>query len=72
MSASGVYAGLAEMFGYPGSTRLVRVLECLMTPEEAQILAELPGSIDQVAEKMGMPRERVKEQLDQLFYKGVA
>ena len=66
MDANDAYAILAERLEFPGSTHLQRVLEYLMTPGQAQIATELPGSIDQVAEKMGIPREKVKEQLDQI------
>ncbi len=71
MSANDAYATLMERLDFPGSTRLRAVLEDLMTPEQAQMVVELPGSPEEVAQKTGISLERVKEQLDDLFFKGV-
>jgi len=61
-----------EKLGFPGSKPLKRILEHLMTPEEARVAAALPGSVDEVAEKLSMERSRVKDVLESLFRKGVA
>jgi Pyruvate/2-oxoacid:ferredoxin oxidoreductase delta subunit len=62
---------MLEHLGYPGSKRLRAILEYLMTPDEAGMVAALPGSPQEVADKTGVDVNRVKEVLDSLFYKGV-
>ncbi len=71
MSANDVYAGLLEQMGFAGSSLLRKVFEYLMTPDEAQIVAALPGTQQEVADKTGVDLNRVTDTLDALFYKGV-
>lgn len=71
MSVSDVYAGLLEQLGFAGSARLRTVLAYLMTPDEARMVAALPGSPQEVADTTGMDINRVTDTLDALFYKGV-
>ncbi|MFC1902291.1 ATP-binding protein [Chloroflexota bacterium] len=66
------YAALTERLDFPGSERLRLILTALMTPEQARIAEALPGTPAEVAGKTGAPAGRVKEQLDDLFFKGVA
>jgi NAD-dependent dihydropyrimidine dehydrogenase PreA subunit/biotin operon repressor len=65
------YEILMQKLGFPTSERLRKILEYLMDEEEAKIAAALPGSVDEVAEKVGMSREKVGEILEKLFFKGV-
>ncbi|MET1125198.1 MAG: 4Fe-4S binding protein [Archaeoglobaceae archaeon] len=65
------YEVLMQKLGFPNSQLLRRILEYLMNEEEAMVAAALPGSADEVAEKLGMDRERVKKILEDLFFKGV-
>lgn len=65
------YDILMERLEYPGSTRLRLIMEELMTPEQAKMVVELPGSPEEVAEKTGIPVDKVIPQLDDLFFKGV-
>jgi NAD-dependent dihydropyrimidine dehydrogenase PreA subunit len=60
-----------ERLGFAGSTRLRPILEELMTPEQARMIEVLPGSPEEVAQKTGIAPERVKDELDDLFFKGV-
>ena len=71
MSANDAYAILMERLGYPGSTRLRPLMEELMTPDEARMVVELPGTPEEVAQKTGIALYRVKDELDSLFFKGV-
>ncbi len=71
MSNSDVYENLMERLGFPGSKRLRPIMEELMTPDQARMVAELPGSPEEVAEKSGFDLGRVKDTLDELFFKGV-
>ncbi len=71
MSAQDAFESLAGAVGFPGSARLRRVLENLMTPRQAQMAAALPGTVPEVAEKTGFPEDEVHSTLDDLFFKGV-
>jgi Pyruvate/2-oxoacid:ferredoxin oxidoreductase delta subunit len=57
--------------GFSGSTRLRPILEYMMTPDEAEMAAALPGSPEEVAEKLGKDVSRVRDTLDKLYYQGV-
>jgi len=71
MSANDAYAILMERLGYPSSTRLRLIMEELMTPDQARMVVELPGTAEGVAEKTGFDTGRVRDVLDELFFKGV-
>lgn len=71
MTGNDVYTGLLEHLGFPGSDRLRAILKYLMSPDEAQMVAVLPGSQQEVAIKTGMDIRRVTDTLDALFHKGV-
>ncbi|MEM3012725.1 MAG: hypothetical protein QW084_05125, partial [Candidatus Hadarchaeales archaeon] len=62
---------LMEGLGFPESPFLRQILEYLMTPEQARVAAALPGSVRDVANNLGMPEERVREILEDLWRKGV-
>jgi DNA-binding Lrp family transcriptional regulator len=65
------YVVLAGKLGYAGSERLGKVLKRLMDKEEAEVVASLPCSVAELAEKLGKKEERVNELLKGLFEKGV-
>ena len=65
------YVVLAEKLGYAGSERLRKLLKRLMDKEEAEIVASLPCSVAELAQKLGRKEERVNEILKGLFEKGV-
>jgi len=60
-----------EHLGFPGSKRLRPILEELMSPDQAWMVTELPGTAEEVAEKTGLDVNRVRDSLDELFFKGV-
>ncbi len=66
-----MYEKLMQNLGFPDSEYLRKILEYLMDDVEARIAASLPGSIDEVAERVGMDREEVRAILEGLFDKGV-
>jgi NAD-dependent dihydropyrimidine dehydrogenase PreA subunit len=72
MVASDAYDTLLEMFGFPGSDNLRRILEMMMTPEQARMAAALPGNVEEVANKIGSHEEEVRQGLHDLALKGVA
>ncbi len=65
------YDVLLERLGFPGSSRLRPILEMLMSPDQARMVAALPGTVEEVAERTGIDAGRVRDSLDELFYKGV-
>ncbi len=65
------YEILMEKLGFPNSRLLRSILEYLVSEEESRVVAALPGSVSEVAEKLKMDVQSVKEILDSLFYKGV-
>jgi len=65
------YAALAKKHGYPESLRYRRVLEFLMTPQQADLVAQLPAEPANIAAKLGIPVETVKSEIEILFRKGV-
>lgn len=71
MSADTAYSNLAEQLGYGGSNRFKAVLEDLMTPDQAQMVAALPGTAKDVAQKTGFDEAEIQKELDGLFFKGV-
>ncbi len=71
MNANDPYAGLLEQLDYPESGRLRAVLENLMTHEQAVMVASLPGTAKEVAEKTDFSEDRVNEELESLFFKGI-
>ena len=71
MTANDAYETLMTILDFSGSKRLRAVMENMMTPDEAEMVAALPGTPQEVADKTGMDVGRVTEALDTLFYRGV-
>jgi len=71
MSENNPYDALMERLDFAGSTRLKPILEELMSPDQAQMVASLPGTPQEVADNTGIDINRVNDSLDELFYKGV-
>lgn len=71
MASNDAYGLLAESLGFQGSERLHKILKDLMTPDEAEIVAALPGSPADVAEKTGLAENMVVKALDELTMSGV-
>ncbi len=71
MSKNDALEVIMERLGNAGSDRFRRVLEELMTPEQAQMAEALPGTPQEVADKTGIALDSVKDGLDDLFFKGV-
>ena len=71
MADKDAYSALMERHGYPDSERYRRIMEYLMTPEQATIAAELPAPPEELANKLQMPVETVNRELDELYTKGV-
>lgn len=70
MTVADGYDLILERFGLPGSAGMRLILEELMTADQSRMVLELPGSPREVAEATGLDQERVKESLEELFFKG--
>jgi ferredoxin/DNA-binding Lrp family transcriptional regulator len=66
-----IYSELSAHFGHPESKILPKILERLVSHEEAELLLLLPASIKQVAEKSGIPVSKAAEILESLFKRGI-
>lgn len=71
MASTDAYAVLAERHGYPNSARYLRILEFLMTPQQARIMADLPSPLEEIALRQNLPLETVKAEIEALFRTGV-
>lgn len=65
------YTTLSAKLGFPNSEGLKKVLRKLMEPDEANIVALLPASLEELSSKIGKPADRVNGLLEGLFGKGV-
>ena len=68
MTPDEAYKDLMERLRYPNSARLRAILEYLLDKEQVLMVASLPGTVQEVAEKLGMPVEKVQKGLDECFY----
>jgi ferredoxin len=68
-----VYARLSERLGAPGSGRFVKVLEAMVTPEEAGLLLELqkPASCKELASRLNTDESILQKKLDAMKAKGI-
>ena len=71
METNEAYQTVMENLKYPESDRFRALLEKMLTPEQAQIAAALPGTAEEIAEKTGFDLEQVTKGLDELFFAGV-
>ena len=67
------YKQLAEAIGAGESKLIAKIFEALADENEAKILlaAAPPATIDEMAEKTGLPNEDIEKMLDPLFKKGL-
>jgi Fe-S-cluster-containing hydrogenase component 2/predicted transcriptional regulator len=67
------YKQLAEAIGAGDSKLIAKIFEALADENEAKILlaAAPPATIDEIAEKTGLPNEDIEKMLDPLFKKGL-
>ena len=71
MCAADAYRELGELLEYPDSARLRRILEYLVTEEQARLVVSLPASPEELAQKLNMDVERVNSLSRDLYDKGV-
>lgn len=62
---------LCILMGAPDSERLASIWSLIVEPDEAALLLAMPGTAQDLAEKIGQPEQGLVERLDKLFYRGV-
>jgi len=68
---SDAYQTLAERLNYPDSKYLHRILEVLMTPQQAELVALVPAPVEEMATKLGVTVDVVEQEIDDLCQRGV-
>lgn len=68
---SSIYKNLLTRLEFPDSRYLGQILEELVTPSQAELLLELPGSAGQLAAKVQRSEKTVTEQLEDMIRKGL-
>ena len=66
-----VYQAVADKLGLPPSDYLHHILRSLVSPEEAKLILELPGTSGEVRERLSMTEEEVNQILEGLINKGI-
>jgi NAD-dependent dihydropyrimidine dehydrogenase PreA subunit len=68
-----IFDRLATMVGAPGSKRFARVLEAMMTPDEALILLELKDwtPAEAIAKKFNLSVEKLQSKLDDMEHRQI-
>ena len=70
MKMESIYRRLSKAYGFPESKYLPKILEMCLTDQEALVLLSLPGTVEEVAEKLHVEVPSVQSILRGLFNKG--
>jgi NAD-dependent dihydropyrimidine dehydrogenase PreA subunit/predicted transcriptional regulator len=67
------YQKIAEMWSFPESTSFRKMLEALMSPEDAALLVECttPVTVPELAKRLKTDEKSLKEKLDDLYKRGL-
>ena len=71
MASEDVYAELNARLKYPSSEHLRRILQKLVTLEEAELLLQLPAQAAEFAEKSGLDQEAAQRKLQEFMERGL-
>lgn len=72
MEAEELYQRLSAQIGAPaGSERIPRLWKMICNEKEASLLLAMPGTVEDLARKTGLPEEEVASMVRTLFRKGV-
>ncbi len=68
-----IYGKLTDMVGAPGSKRFQRILQAMVTPEEAQTMLAMPDmtTCDQLAKKMNKDPQKLQASLTDMAERGL-
>lgn len=72
MTIADVYNKLGEKLKVPPSSYIPEVISKLVTPEDAEMLLELPATPKELAETLKMNEDTAKRKLDEFVRKGLA
>ena len=67
-----VYAQLMERLHFPKSEYLPRILDKIVSPDDARLLLDLPAGVSELAAKHGMDEETIAGKLQEFMAKGLA
>ena len=70
--ATGAYEKIAEKLMVKASGLMLDILQMIAEPGEAELLAAMPGTLEQICEKLGIPIEEAEAQCHRLYEKGLA
>jgi len=70
MNADG-YQEVSKIMGHSDSPGLRRILEYMMTEQQARLIAALPGTYEELAKKVNTDVETIKNISKDLYKKGV-
>jgi NAD-dependent dihydropyrimidine dehydrogenase PreA subunit len=65
------YDMLTRRLQYPASQTLRTILKLAMSPEEADLMIQLPGTIDELAKKVSRDPKVVAKQVERMFFAGL-
>ena len=65
------YDALTRKLRFPSSVTLRKIMELVMSLEEAELLLAMPGTLDQLAAKLNRDPKLDRDQLDRMFYAGL-
>jgi NAD-dependent dihydropyrimidine dehydrogenase PreA subunit len=65
------YDVLTRQLAYPSSQTLRKILEIAMSPEEAQLLVEMPATVEVLAAKVKRDPNVVAKQIERMFFAGL-
>jgi ferredoxin/DNA-binding transcriptional ArsR family regulator len=71
MKELAVFARLAEVLNAPQSRYLPRIFAQLITPEEGEMILQLPASAEELAHKLSQDHQAVTQKLEELTRKGL-
>jgi Pyruvate/2-oxoacid:ferredoxin oxidoreductase delta subunit len=71
MEEKQLYHELAMHIGAPPSERIPRLWEMLCDSDEARLCLAMPGTVNELAGKMGKPAREIEKMIQVLFRKGV-
>lgn len=71
MSEKTPYQQFAEKMMHPGSKLLPEILKCMINEDQARLLVSLPGTSEEMAEKLNRKTEDIEADLKDMFRKGL-
>ena len=72
MGAKTAYRKFAEMMLHNNSEFIPKILQCMLTDDQAELLVSMPGAAAQMAQNSGRDINAVRADLNEMFKKGLA